>query len=46
MQRRAQERSEDLHAAWKGRQCTWDVNRLIFINESGANERTSYRKFG
>ena len=46
VQRRAQERSEDLRAAWKGRQCTWDVDRLIFIDESGANERTGYRKFG
>jgi hypothetical protein len=46
VQRRAQERSEDLRTAWKGRQCTWDVNRLIFIDELGANERTGYRKFG
>ena len=46
VQRRAMERSEDLRAAWKGRQCTWDSNRLIFIDESGANERTGYRKFG
>ena len=46
VQCRAQECSKDLRAAWKGRQCTWDADRLICIDESGANERTSYRKFG
>ena len=46
VQRRAQERSKDLRTAQKGRQCIQDSNRLIFINKSGTNKRTSYRKFG
>jgi len=46
VQRKALERAEDLRALWKGRQIEWDINRLVFIDESGANERTGYRKFG
>lgn len=46
VQRKAIERAEDLRSLWKGRQIVWDINKLVFINESGANERTRYRKFG
>ena len=46
VQRKALKRAEDLRSLWKGRQITWDIHRLVFIDESGANERTGYRKFG
>ena len=46
IQRKAAERAEDLRALWKGGQIVWNIRRLIFIDESGAHERTGYRKFG
>lgn len=46
VQRRAAERSLDLRLAWKGRQTNWGPYELVFIDGSGANERTGDRKYG
>ena len=45
-QDRALERSAPLRQAWQGIQKTWDEDQLIFLDEPGANERTSDRKYG
>ncbi len=43
---RAAERNEVLRTEWFGRQQAWNPDQLIFIDESGANERIGDRKFG
>jgi transposase len=45
-QRRALERCAPLREAWQGIQKTWDADQLVFLDESGANERTGDRKYG
>jgi hypothetical protein len=45
-QDRALERSAPLRQAWQGIQKTWDEDQLVFLNELGANERTSDRRYG
>jgi len=45
-QDRALERSAPLREAWQGIQKTWDDDQLVFLDESGANERTGDRKYG
>jgi transposase len=45
-QDRALERSAPLRQAWQGIQKTWDEDQLVFLDESGANERTGDRKYG
>ncbi|KAI5235058.1 hypothetical protein E4T43_09511 [Aureobasidium subglaciale] len=45
-EKRALERSEPLRAVWRGRRMIWSRRRLVFIDESGANERTGSRKYG
>ena len=44
-QNRALERSAPLRVAWQGIQKTWDEDQLVFLDESGANEKTSNRKY-
>ena len=43
---RAAERSEALRTQWRGIQALWESDQLIFLDESGCNERTGDRKFG
>ena len=45
-QDQARERSAPLRQAWQGIQKTWDEDQLVFLDESGANERTGDRKYG
>lgn len=45
-EKKALERSEPLRAVWRGRRLYWSRRRLVFIDESGANERTGSRKYG
>jgi transposase len=45
-QDRALERSTPLREAWQGIQKAWDADQLVFLDESGANERTGDRKYG
>ncbi|KAF2177471.1 hypothetical protein K469DRAFT_807677, partial [Zopfia rhizophila CBS 207.26] len=45
-QRRAAERDNELRVAWQARLVTWEVYMLVFVDESGANERTGYRRYG
>ena len=44
-QDQALEQSAPLREAWQGIQKTWDKDQLIFLDESGANERTGDRKY-
>jgi transposase len=46
VRRRAAQRNEVLRTAWAGLQRTWHPDQLLFLDESGANERTGDRKFG
>ena len=45
-QDQALERSASLRQAWQGIQKTWDKDQLVFLDESGANERTGDKKYG
>jgi hypothetical protein len=44
-QDRALKQSTPLQEAWQDIQKTWDRDQLIFLDESGANERTGDRKY-
>jgi hypothetical protein len=46
VRRRAAERNETLRTIWAGLQRTWHPDQLVFLDESGANERTGDRKYG
>jgi len=46
LKRHALERSERLRRNWIGKMAGWRADQLIFIDESAANERTGYRKYG
>lgn len=46
VQARAAERNESLREAWRSMQLQFSTDQLIFLDESGANERTGDRKFG
>jgi hypothetical protein len=46
VQARAAERSTPLRLAWQGTQKVYDKDQLVFLDESGANERTGDRKYG
>ena len=46
IQQCALERSKPLRDAWIRRLSTWDVEMLIFVDESAANEQTGHRKTG
>jgi hypothetical protein len=45
-QNQALERNATLRNAWRGIQKTWSVDQLVFLDESGASERTGDRKYG
>ena len=45
-QKKALEASAELRSVYHARRASWQSHRLIFIDESGANERTGDRKFG
>jgi len=45
-QKEAAERDALLRAVWRARAVTWDVNRVVCVDESASNERTGYRKYG
>jgi transposase len=42
----AAQRSDRLRADWRTRCLHWPVDKLCMVDESGANERTGYRKRG
>jgi len=42
----AAERSQMVRDGWMARISRYDANRLVFLNESAANERTADRKYG
>ena len=42
----AAQRSERLRTFWRSNQDKWSMNRLCFVDESGSNPRTGYRKRG
>jgi len=42
----AAERSFVARTAWRGRMALWRPDQLVFLDESAANERTGYRKYG
>ena len=44
--RRALERCEPLRIEWQRRQFEWMAHKVVCIDESAANERTGYRKYG
>ena len=44
-QNRALEQSAILRNTWQGIQKTWDSDQLVFLDESGANERTGDQKY-
>lgn len=44
--KKALERSQELRDLWLGRCCHWQVERLVFVDESACNERTGDRKYG
>ena len=46
VQARAAARSTPLRLAWQGTQKVYDADQLVFLDESGANERTGDRKYG
>ncbi len=46
VRRKAAERNSVLRAIWHGEQQTYHPDQLLFIDESGANERTGDRKYG
>jgi hypothetical protein len=46
MQNQALERNAALQNTWRGIQKTWSADQLVFLDESGANERTGDRKYG
>ena len=45
-QKQALKRNATLWTAWQGIQKTWSAEQLVFLDESGANKRTSDRKYG
>ena len=46
VRRRAQQRSDELRAAFRGRSTMWSAHQLVFLDETASNERTGDRKFG
>jgi hypothetical protein len=44
--RRALQASTELRAAWRLKSMRWPMDRVVFLDESAANERTGYRRFG
>src|SRR5438270_10249741 len=46
MQIRAAQRNPKLRALWFRKLVDWTADQLVFIDESAANERTAYRKYG
>jgi hypothetical protein len=42
---RAKERNQELRTAWQGTQKIYNEDQLVFLDESGANERTGDRKY-
>ena len=46
MWRRPKERDEDLHNQWQIEQPSYEAAQLVFLDESGAHERTCDRQYG
>ena len=46
MQLRAAQQNPELRREWMSKLSGWNVEQLIFLDESAANERTADRKYG
>ena len=46
MQQHAAERDQELRNAWIGKLAIMEAEKLVFLDESAANERSAHRKYG
>jgi transposase len=46
IKRHASQRDDELRSYWAAKQSSWRAVQLVYVDESGASERSAYRRYG